>query len=96
VIHSIPGGVALDVRVIPRSPRPGVAGTRAGALLVRLQSPPVEGAANEELVEVIARTLGVRRRDVSVVAGERSRQKRVHVVGVDVRTAETRLAGSQV
>ena len=40
----------LTVRVIPRASKPGIAGTRDGALLVRLQSPPVEGAANAELM----------------------------------------------
>jgi uncharacterized protein (TIGR00251 family) len=64
--------VQLTIRVIPRASKPGIAGTREGALLVRLQSPPVEGAANSELVEVIARTFGVPKRDVRIVAGDRS------------------------
>ena len=73
----------LTVRVIPRSSKPGIAGIRDGALLVRLQSPPVEGAANDELIQVIARTFGAARRDVEIVAGARSRLKRVAVVTVD-------------
>ena len=73
----------LTVRVIPRSSKPGIAGIRDGALLVRLQSPPVEGAANDELIQVIARTFGAARRDVEIVAGVRSRLKRVAVVTVD-------------
>jgi len=91
MIRAVAGGVTVEVRVIPRSPRAGVAGTRAGAVLVRLESPPLEGAANEELVLLMARALRVARRDVSIVAGERSRQKRVRVAGVDVATAEARL-----
>jgi uncharacterized protein len=91
MIRAVAGGVTVEVRVIPRSPRAGVAGTRAGAVLVRLESPPVEGAANAELVALMARALQVPRRDVSIVAGERSRQKRVRVAGVDVATAEARL-----
>jgi len=67
----------LTVRVIPRSSKPGIAGIRAGALLVRLQSPPVEGAANEELIHVIAETFGAARRDVEIVTGGRSKLKRV-------------------
>ena len=77
-------GVVLDVRVIPRAGRSQIAGTRAGALLVRLGAAPVDGAANAELIEVLAGFLGVPRRDVALIAGERSRVKRVHVRGVTV------------
>ena len=67
----------LTVRVIPRSSKPGIAGVRDGALLVRLQSPPVEGAANDELIRVMAEAFGAARRDVEIVVGERSKLKRV-------------------
>jgi uncharacterized protein (TIGR00251 family) len=73
----------LTVRVIPRSSKPGIAGIRDGALLVRLQSPPVEGAANEELIQVIAETFGAAKRDVEIVAGERSKLKRIAMATVD-------------
>jgi uncharacterized protein (TIGR00251 family) len=91
VIASTPEGVAIAVRVIPRAGRSGLAGTRGDALLVRLQSPPVEGAANEELIDVLARALQVPKRAVTIVAGDRSRQKRVRVTGIDAATAAVRL-----
>lgn len=92
VIHPTPDGTLIDVRVIPRSARSGLAGTRGGALLVRLHAPPVEGAANAELIEVISDALNVPRRAVTIVSGERSRQKRVLVVGVTAEQARSRLA----
>lgn len=79
---AVPGGVILSVRVIPRAARSGPAGVRDGALLVRLTAPPVEGAANAELVEVMAKTLRVAKRCVTIVAGDRSRLKRVRIEGV--------------
>jgi uncharacterized protein (TIGR00251 family) len=82
VIVSTAGGVVIDVRVIPRASKAGLAGSRDGALLVRLNAPPVEGAANDELIELIAKALGVPRRSVTIVAGERARLKRVQVRGV--------------
>jgi uncharacterized protein (TIGR00251 family) len=92
MIQSTPdGGVVINVRVIPRAGRPGPAGTRGDALLVRLNAAPVEGAANAELIEVIARLLSVPKRAVSIVSGERGRRKRVQVSGIDVATAESRL-----
>jgi len=92
VIEStLDGSIIISVRVIPRAARSGLAGTRGGALLVRLHAPPVDGSANAELVDVIATALDVPKRAVSIVAGERSRQKRVRVSGVDAATATSRL-----
>jgi hypothetical protein len=87
VITPSPAGVLIDVRVVPRAGRSGLAGTRGGALLVRLAAPPVEGAANAELIEVLAGLLGVPKRAVTIVAGERSRAKRVCVAGVTAEAA---------
>ena len=74
-----------------RAGRSGLAGVREDRLLVRLNAAPVDGAANAELIEVIARACDVPRRAVEIVEGERSRQKRVRVAGLDVATAESRL-----
>ncbi|MET0215608.1 MAG: DUF167 domain-containing protein [Vicinamibacterales bacterium] len=79
--------VILDVRVIPRASRPGLAGMRDGALLVRLSAPPVEGAANAELIHVLAKALDVPKRQVTIVAGERGRLKRVRVEGLTAERA---------
>ncbi len=91
MIHSEAGAIVIDVRVIPRAGKSGIAGTRGGALLVRLHAAPVEGGANQELIDVLAKVLGVPRRAVTIVSGERSRQKRVRIAGVDAATAESRL-----
>jgi len=82
----------LNIRVIPRAKRSGVGGTRGDAWLVRLQAPPVDGAANEELVTVLAKVLDVPKRAVAIVAGERSREKRVRVTGIDPAAAQARLS----
>lgn len=79
--------VVLDIRVVPRAGRAGPAGTRGGAILIRLNAPPVDGAANAELVELLAGLLDVPRRQIAIVAGERSRQKRVRIDGIDEKTA---------
>ena len=81
----------LDIRVIPRSPRTRVDGRRGGAILVRLAAPPVDGAANDALIAFLSEALDVPRRDVTLVSGERSRDKRVRIDGVDDATAIARL-----
>jgi uncharacterized protein (TIGR00251 family) len=64
-------------------------------LQVRLTAPPVDGAANTELIELIADELDVPKRSVSIVSGETSRQKRLHVIGIDAETAAARLQASR-
>ena len=81
MITSAPDGAIVDVRVIPRATRSAIAGTRGEALLVRLKAPPVDGAANVELIRFLADLLGVPQRNIQIVSGERSRGKRVRISG---------------
>lgn len=81
MIDTTPQGVVLRVRVMPRAWRSGIAGTRDGALLVRLAAAPVDGAANAELIDVLSDALDVPRRAITIIGGERSRAKRVLVKG---------------
>ena len=75
----------LVVRVVPRASKPGLTVEADGSLKVRLQSPPVEGAANAELVDLLAGAFGVPRRAVTIAGGAHSRSKRVQLEGVDER-----------
>jgi len=81
----------LAVRVIPRARRTFVDGERAGAILIRLAAPPVDGAANDALVTFLAATLGVPRRAVTILAGHTSRDKRVEIAGIDDAAVRARL-----
>jgi uncharacterized protein (TIGR00251 family) len=73
--------VRVSVHVQPRATRSEIVGLHGAALKVRLQAPPVDGAANEALVTLLAERLGVARRAVRVVAGASSRAKTVEVDG---------------
>jgi uncharacterized protein (TIGR00251 family) len=77
------GSRALRVRVHvqPRASRNEIVGVHGAALKVRLQAPPVEGAANEALVALIADRLGVPKRAVRVVGGATSRSKTIEIEG---------------
>ena len=72
----------LRVRVTPRAGRDRIDGVHEGVLRIRLAAPPVEGQANEALVRLLARTLGVPLRDVRVVRGQTGREKLVEVDGL--------------
>ena len=60
----------LDIRVIPRAGRSGFAGLRDGVLIAKLAAAPVDGAANDALIELLASTLKIPKRDITIVAGE--------------------------
>jgi len=81
-------GVRFSVHVQPRAARNEVRGVHNGALRVRVQAPPVDGAANAALVELLAGSLGVPRRSVRVVSGETARLKIVDIEGVDAAALE--------
>ena len=72
----------VAIRVTPRSARPGIGGWRAGAdgreeLEVRVAEAPADGAANEAVVKLLAKALGISRSQVAIISGQSSRHKRV-------------------
>ena len=84
-------GVRFAVHVQPRAKKPGIDGMHGDALRVRVQAPPVDGAANDDVIAVIADALGVPRRAVRIAAGFSGRQKLVDVDGIDASAATARL-----
>lgn len=81
----------ISVRVTPRSNRNSIEWS-PGGLRVRLTAPPVDGAANDALVSLLAERLGIAKREISVVHGATSRQKIVEVNGITAAELEQRLA----
>src|SRR5262249_36188055 len=77
------GWVVFEVRVIPRASRTEIVGPYNGALKVKLTSLPVEGAANEELIRILSKELGVAKSDIEIVSGRTSKTKRIRVSGAD-------------
>jgi uncharacterized protein len=87
------GRLVFKVRVVPRASRSEFVGEHDGALRVRLAAPPVAGAANEELVRLLARAFKVTRAAVQISAGQTARLKQVTVTGA---TPEILLAFGRV
>jgi hypothetical protein len=84
----------LKVRVIPRARHSEIAGWREGALVVRLTAPPVEGAANKLLLRFLARQLGVRPPDLTLLSGGKSREKVLRVEGLTEAELADRLSSA--
>ncbi|MFN2482329.1 MAG: DUF167 domain-containing protein [Pyrinomonadaceae bacterium] len=89
------GAITFGVRVVPHASRTEVAGVYDGALCVRVAAPPVEGAANEELVRFVAKSLGVATREVEIVGGHASKSKRVRVRGAARAAVEALALGAR-
>lgn len=82
----------LTVRVIPRGRRNTI-DWEQGTLKVRLTAPPVDGAANQALIALLAERLGLPKRSISIVSGTTGRQKIVEIVGLTDEEVEKRLLG---
>ncbi len=72
-------GITVPVRVVPRSSKAGVVGPVGEELKVKLTAPPVGGAANMQLVDVLARYFGVRKQAVRIIRGHRAKSKLVEI-----------------
>lgn len=81
-IEEVKNGVEFKLRVVPRASKTEIVGEMAGAVKVRVSSPPVDGAANAELVNLFAKTLGVAKSNVEIVSGQTSKAKRIRITGV--------------
>jgi uncharacterized protein len=81
----------LAIRVQPRAKRTEVAGERGDAVVIRVNSPPVDGRANEAVCRLIAKRLGVPRTAVRIVRGESARDKLVRIDGFTADEARTAL-----
>ena len=85
------GAVTFAVKMIPRASKNQIAGIEGEAIKIRLNAPPVEGKANEALIEFLADVLGVRRAQIEIVMGHASRHKVVRMSGASAKQIEEKL-----
>ncbi|MCU0575559.1 MAG: DUF167 domain-containing protein [Desulfobacterota bacterium] len=85
------GSVLLNIRVQPNSSKEETGEVRNDALIIRLTAPPVEGKANDALIRFLSKRLAVAKSRVTLVQGERGRNKLVAIQGLGAREAAMRL-----
>jgi uncharacterized protein (TIGR00251 family) len=90
--HRRGDAVRFSVRLQPRASKNEIVGLQGISLKVRVTAPPVEGMANDGLVELLSKELQTPRRNVCIVSGHSSRTKVVEISGVDLESVQ-RLAG---
>ena len=91
VIQPTPTGVLVQVRVQPRASAERLDGVHDERLRLRVTAPPVASAANAACLALLAKTLGVGRAQVRLQAGQRSRNKLIHIVGLTAAEVATAL-----
>jgi uncharacterized protein len=89
--HRRGDAVRFSVRLQPRASKNEIAGLQGVALKVRVTAPPVDGLANEAMVELLSKALDTSRRNVCIVSGHSSRTKVIEISGADL-TSVQRLA----
>jgi uncharacterized protein (TIGR00251 family) len=83
------GSVSFNVCVVPRSSKSEVVGEHYRSLKVKITAPPVDGAANAELVKVLAKHFGVPRANIHIVSGPTSKNKRIKIENLSQSAVES-------
>ena len=91
-IRETESGVVFRIRVVPRASRRESAGFQDDAWKLRITAPPVEGKANDACIALLAELLGVKKGQVSIIAGHASRTKTVAIAGVKAPEIAARMA----
>jgi hypothetical protein len=86
--------ITFTVRAQPRAAKSAIAGEVEGSLKIKLAAPPVDGAANEELIRFLAKLFGVARRDVTILSGATAKTKILQINGLASEQFETILAAT--
>lgn len=93
VIQARGNGVRIDLRVTPRASKNAIDGVRDGRLVIKVTAPPVDAAANEAVIALIAGQLDVPKRQIAIVIGATGRSKTIEIAGVSEAAIRSRLSG---
>ena len=88
-----PNGVLLSVKVQPRASKNEIGDAQGAELKIKVTAPPVDAAANEALIELLAETLGCGRRRIEIVRGHKSRHKVLKLHGFGMEEVVEKIAG---
>ncbi len=72
-------GLAFSVYVQPRASKQAIVGLHDDALKIKLTAPPVGGAANKQCIQLLSKTLGVAKSDISIIGGQTHRKKQIRI-----------------
>ncbi len=94
-IKETESGVIIRIHVAPKSAKNEVAGIQGDAVKLKITAPPAEGQANAACIGFLSDLLGVRKKQVTIVSGHKSRKKTVAIEGIRKRDIEALVSGSE-
>ena len=94
IFNQTHAGVSVTIRVTPRAGKTAITGVRDDVLLVKVAAAPVDGAANDALIALLADTFDLPKRQVAIASGDKSRTKHVMLVGASTCELDARLAAA--
>jgi uncharacterized protein (TIGR00251 family) len=84
-------GLTFDIQVIPHASRAEIAGVQEGAFKVKVTAPPVEGAANEACIKLLSKELGLKKSQMEIFSGAKSRKKTVMIKDISKTELEAKI-----
>jgi uncharacterized protein (TIGR00251 family) len=91
-MSAVPPCCRIAIKVIPNAPRNQITGWLGPALKIKVHAPPLDGRANEALCAFLAGTFGLPIRAVTLLQGEKSRQKLIQICGLDLAGLKSRVS----
>jgi uncharacterized protein len=85
-------GLTFDIQVIPHASRMEIVGVQEGAFKIKVTVPPVEGAANEACIKLLAKELGLKKSQMEIISGAKSRKKTIMVKDISKAELETKIS----
>jgi len=83
----------IAVRLQPKASQNEITGEKGGVIQIRVTAPPVDGKANDALIKFVAKKLGIARSEITLVRGERGREKLLEIRGPKAADARKKLLG---
>lgn len=91
MLKEIPGGVQVSLHVLPNAPKSQIVGMHNGCLKVKIKAPPVDGKANQAIIEFFSELFGISKSSVEILKGDKSKTKKVFLLGLSLQVVESRL-----
>lgn len=93
MISEIPGGIKVRLYIQPQSSKNQIIGLHDGALKVKIQAPPIEGKANDEIIYFFSKLLKIPKSQLEILKGDLSRHKTLAILGISKETFEKIIPG---
>ena len=86
----------LETRITPKGSKNEIIGWREDTLIIKTTSPPIDGAANESIIKIISKQIGIKKSDVSIISGNKSRDKKIKIENITIDEIKDKIKGANL